>query len=289
MKKVDFLIVSGLSGAGKSRVAATLEDIGFYCVDNMPAELIPAFAEIFFESRRHERVALVIDIRMGEPFDVLFEAVETLRRDGHSCRILFVEAAREVILRRYKETRRTHPLSGSGMSAEDMIDEERHRLGPVRERADFLVDTTNTSTAYLREYIIEQFGDKSVIGLLTVHIISFGHKYAYGPPAEADMTFDVRFLPNPYHEESLRLLTGLDQPVFDYVTKAEQTQDFLTRLYDFMDFLLPQYVAEGRVSLVVGVGCTGGRHRSVTIARLLEAHIRAAGYRTLLTHRDVSR
>jgi UPF0042 nucleotide-binding protein len=286
MNTTEYLIVSGLSGAGKSRVAAALEDIGYYCIDNMPPELIPAFSELA-NTKRHKRVALVVDIRMGESFDALFEAVTTLRERGYLCRVLFLEAGREALLRRYKETRRPHPLAGGDAAIEKALDKERLMMAPVREQANHILNTTYNSAATTRERIIELFGDTDGKGLLTVQVISFGHKY--GPPAEADMVFDVRFLPNPFYEPGLRDLTGLDQDVYDFVMFLPQTGAFLDHLRDMVDFLLPQFKADGRASLVIGIGCTGGRHRSVTVARVLEEHVRGTGYRTLLTHRDLTR
>jgi UPF0042 nucleotide-binding protein len=286
MSTKEFLIVSGLSGAGKSRAATALEDIGYYCVDNMPPELIPDFAELA-NTQRHKRVALVVDIRMGESFEALFEAMDTLRSRGYLCRTLFLEADRDALLRRYKETRRPHPLSGRDTAIEKLLDEERLMLAPVREQADHILNTTYNSAATTREQINELFSGDGGKNLLTVQVISFGHKY--GSPAEADMVFDVRFIPNPFYEAGLRDLTGLDADVFDFVCAQPQTAPFLEHLRGMMDFLLPQFKSDGRVSLVIGIGCTGGRHRSVSIARVLEERIRRAGYRTLLTHRDLGR
>lgn len=286
---MDFLIVTGMSGAGKSRVAGFLEDLGYYCVDNMPVELIPKFAELCMASQGiYERVALVTDVRAGESFQTLFQSLDTLQEMGCEYRIVFVEAALQTIVHRYKETRRRHPLSGKGKSIEEAFKTERDLLEPVRTRADYIIDTTNyVSVNRLRERVVELFGGESPRRSLVVSVTSFGFKY--GVPGDVDLVFDVRFLPNPFYIENLRPQTGLDTPVREFVFSFPETQEFLKHLYGMIDFLLPQYMEEGKASLVIGIGCTGGRHRSVAIAAALAEYIREKGYYSVLGHRDMTR
>ena len=286
---MDFLIISGLSGAGKSRGAEIFEDIGFYCVDNMPAELIPKFAEMCIATKgRYEHVALVTDIRGGANFDNLFEALESLGELGCNYKILFFEASKDTIIRRYKETRRRYPLAEEGMSVERVIEQEHMMLEGVRARADYIIDTTNISTSKLRERILNMFLENGVMNRsIAINIMSFGFKY--GVPPESDLVFDVRFLPNPYYITELRSMTGLNEKVRDYVMGFQQTKDFLKQLYSMMDFLIPQYIEEGKTSLVISIGCTGGKHRSVALAEQLNKHVSENGYNSQCLHRDSAR
>lgn len=285
---MEFLIVSGLSGAGKSRVATLLEDIGYYCVDNMPVELIPRFAELCVASgERYNRVALVTDVRAGTSFDELFHCLELLRALNCAYKILFVEAKTEVILRRYSETRRKHPLAADAESIENAILRESELLIPLRSRADYVIDTSNLMPADLREHIIELFSPDGKAHPMFVQVMSFGFKY--GLPPAADMVFDVRFLPNPYYIGELRPCSGLDERVSGFVKGWPQTETFLTKLKDITEFLLPQYVAEGKTTLSIAIGCTGGRHRSVTLACELGAFVSAQGYNSTVTHRDIAK
>lgn len=286
---MQFVIISGMSGAGKSKAAAVLEDMGFYCVDNMPAELIPKFAEMCIATKgRYEHVVLVTDVRGGADFNTLFNALESLKNLACNYKILFFEASTETIIHRYKETRRRHPLSVDGMSTEQVIVREHQMLEGVRVRADYIIDTTNMSTAKLRERLLSLFSedgvkDKSIV----VNIMSFGFKY--GVPPESDLVFDVRFLPNPYYITELRCQTGKDAGVHDYVMRWQQTGEFLKHLYTMIDFLIPQYIEEGKTSLVIAIGCTGGKHRSVALAEELRSHVESKGYRSLCIHRDSGR
>ena len=274
---MEFVIISGLSGAGKSKTASFIEDMGFYVVDNMPAPLIPKFAELCMAGQgKYRRVALVTDIRGGHTFDDLFEALSALKEMGCVYQILFVEAAPEAIIKRYKETRRIHPLSRDGRSLAQAVQAERDALQPVRQRSEYIIDTTALSTAKLRGEVLRLFGDGQVPHAMSINVISFGFKY--GIPIEADLVFDVRFLPNPYYITELRSQTGLDEPVRSFVFNYQQTRDFMTHLEDLMNFLLPQYVAEGKTVLVIAVGCTGGQHRSVAVTRALAEFIRRKGY-----------
>ncbi len=285
---MEFIIISGLSGAGKSKTASFIEDMGFYVVDNMPAPLIPKFAELCMAGHgKYDRAALVTDIRGGHSFDGLFEALGALERMGCAYKILFVEASGEAIIKRYKETRRIHPLAKEGQSLAEAVQQERDALKPVRQRAEYIIDTTALSTAKLRGEVLRLFGDGQAPHAMSVNVISFGFKY--GIPIEADLVFDVRFLPNPYYIAELRHQTGLDEPVRSFVFDYQQTRDFMTHLEDMMSFLLPQYVAEGKTALVIAVGCTGGQHRSVAITRALAEFIRRKGYSAGENHRDMTR
>lgn len=286
---MEILIISGLSGSGKSRAATFLEDIGYYIVDNLPAEMMLKFANFCTASGgRYDRVALVYDVRAGEPFQRLVDVVDKLRRKGGvRCRMLFLEADTRAIISRYKETRRSHPLCAEGLSIEEAVRRERELLAPVRERADFVLDTSAFSTAKLRSELLSLFGGGDTQQALNVSVMSFGFKN--GLPLEADLVFDVRFLPNPYYMPELKHLTGLDEPVREYVFASEAAGRFLERLEPLLAFLLPQYLQEGRTELVIAVGCTGGRHRSTAMAHHLANYIGELGYPVSESHRDISR
>ena len=285
---MDIVIISGLSGAGKSQTAAAMEDMGYYCVDNMPVEMIPKFVDLCLATRGiYERVALVTDVRSIGDFDKFFSALAEIETSGGSYRILFVTAATDVIVKRYKETRRSHPLAEECDSLEGAIALERRMLAPLRERAEFVVDTSDLSTAKLRGELLRLFGRGSQEGAMTVSVTSFGFKH--GLPREADLVFDVRFLPNPYYVQELRPRTGLDDGVRDYVFSGGAAGEFLEKLQDLVGFRLPKYVEEGKTALVVAVGCTGGHHRSVAIAHALAAYIRGRGYPVTESHRDLGR
>ena len=285
---MEFLIISGLSGAGKSQAADVLEDLDFYCVDNMPAALIPRFAELVIGTRsRYARVALVTDIREQGGFDDLFKALDELWTIGVDYRILFMEADIPTIVKRYKETRRRHPLAQEGMSIETAVEQESALLEPVRERADYVVNTTGKTLGALQNELYALFVGDSVKRPLAVNVISFGFKH--GIPLESDMVFDVRFLPNPFYVSELRSLTGLDKPVSDYVFSFDDASEFLRRLREMVRFLLPLFVEEGKHSLTVAVGCTGGKHRSVAIAAALAAAITELGYAAQLINRDIGK
>lgn len=286
---MEILIISGLSGSGKSRAATFLEDIGYYIVDNLPAEMMLKFANFCTASGgRYDRVALVYDVRAGEPFQRLVDVVDKLRRKGGvRCRMLFLEADTRAIISRYKETRRSHPLCAEGLPIEEAVRRERELLAPVRERADFVLDTSAFSTAKLRSELLSLFGGGDTQQALNVSVMSFGFKN--GLPLEADLVFDVRFLPNPYYVPELKHLTGLDEPVREYVFASEAAGRFLERLEPLLAFLLPQYLQEGRTELVIAVGCTGGRHRSTAMAHHLANYIGELGYPVSESHRDISR
>ena len=285
---MDILIISGLSGAGKSKAASYLEDMGFYIVDNMPAAMILKFAEFCAGgSGRYDRVALVYDVRTASSFAELFDVLDKLRAMEGACRMLFLEAEPEVIIKRYKETRRRHPLADQTDSLEEAVRRERELMQPVRERADHIIDTSRTSTAQLRGELPRLFGDPEEKGGMTVSVTSFGFKY--GLPLDADLVFDVRFMPNPFYIEELRPQTGLDQAVSDYVFSFQQTQGYLKRLEELLAFSLPLYAEEGKTSLVIAVGCTGGHHRSVAVTHALAEFISGQGYQVSENHRDMNR
>ena len=285
---MEILIISGLSGSGKSKAASFLEDIGYYIVDNLPAEMMVKFADFCAASSgRYDRVALVYDVRAGEPFDLLIDTLERMKTAGVNCRMLFLEAAAATIINRYKETRRIHPLAAQGLNIEQAVAREREMMQPVRDHADFVLDSTSFSTAKLRSELLNLFGDpKDRVGL-NVNVLSFGFKH--GIPIEADLVFDVRFMPNPYYVAELKHKTGLDAEVRDFVLGFRQTHDFLEQLHQMLKFLLPLYKEEGKTVLVIAVGCTGGHHRSVAIAHEVSEFIVGEGYPVTENHRDISR
>ncbi len=286
---MEFVIISGLSGAGKSKAASFMEDMGFFCVDNLPAPLITKFAELGMAGNgEYGRVVLVTDVRSGSNFDGLFQALERLRHMKCPYSILYMDAGEDSIIKRYKETRRSHPLAEEcGGSLEQAIALEKRCMADMKARADHIIDTTEMSTAKLKGELTRLFGRGQQGAEMRVNVTSFGFKH--GLPRTADLVFDVRFLPNPYYIPQLRPLTGLDAGVRDYVYATPQTGEFLARLKSLVDFLLPRYVEEGKTELVLAVGCTGGHHRSVAVAHDLAGHIRALGYQTDENHRDLGR
>lgn len=283
---MEFLIVTGLSGAGKSRAMDALEDIGFYCADNIPPKLIATFYELSRQAKGTlSRVAVVTDIRGGDMFSSLLETLDRMQEEKKEYRLLFLDANDFVLVNRFKETRRKHPLSDNCLgSLEQAVRLERDVLRPVKERADYVIDTSLLSPAQLKERISGLFlGDAS--DALRIHCVSFGFKY--GIPAEADLVMDVRCLPNPYYVEELKGLTGLDEPVRSYVMKWDQTKGFVRRFFDLVDFMIPLYCDEGKSQLVIAIGCTGGHHRSVTLAELLYNHLLQKDLRVSVNHRDI--
>ncbi len=286
---MEILIISGLSGAGKSRAASFLEDMGFYIVDNMPAAMILKFAEFCAGgSQRYDKVALVYDVRTANSPTELFDVLDALKHSGGECSLLFLEAEPETIIKRYKETRRRHPLMKQADSLEKAVLEERDMMAPLRQRADYIIDTTHLSTAQLRGELLRNFGSGTAEKEgMSVSVTSFGFKH--GLPMEADLVFDVRFMPNPYYIQELREKTGLDREVSDYVFSFQQTHDYMAKLRDLLAFTLPLYAEEGKTELVIAVGCTGGHHRSVAVTHALAGDIRDLGYRVRENHRDMNR
>lgn len=282
---VRFLIITGLSGAGKSHAMRVFEDLNFFVVDNLPPQLLPKFADLCLHSDgKVRRVAVVIDIRGGEFFDDLFNALGQLEELRVAYQILFLDAADDVLVRRFKETRRKHPLA-QGRTILQGIRAERRRLEGVKERADKIVDTSTMSVRDLREEIIATYVRGERAGALEVSIISFGYKY--GLPMDADLVFDVRFLPNPHYQPALRPLPGASPPVRSFVLGQKETQAFLQHLFEMVDYLLPQFVQEGKTHLSIAIGCTGGKHRSVVLADELSAHLQSRDYKVRVRHRDV--
>lgn len=285
---MEFLIISGLSGAGKSRTADILEDLDYYCVDNMPIALIPKFAQICIAAgERYEKVALVTDIRERANFDELFLVLDGLWDLGCDYRILFVEADASIIVKRYKETRRRHPLAVPGTSFEEAITSEIKLLAPVRERADYIINTSNLTIGQLQSELFKIFVGEDSRRKLVVNVMSFGYKH--GIPLESDLVFDVRFLPNPFYVSELRDLNGMDEAVSAFVLQNSITMEFIDKLKQIIKFLLPLYVEEGKTSLSISIGCTGGHHRSVAIARVLTDYIEGLGYPAQNINRDIQK
>ena len=279
---MKLVIVTGMSGAGKTIALKMLEDIGFYCVDNLPISLVDKFVQLVSEGTSIEKAALGLDIRSGEELGNLDEILENWRRSNVDVQVLFLDANDAVLIKRYKETRRTHPLAGAGR-LENGIEKEREKLAFLKREADYIIDTSE-----LRKELEKIFLQDARYKNMYVTVLSFGFKY--GIPEDADLVFDVRFLPNPYYDEHLRPLTGQVQAVRDYVMQGGTADAFLKKLYDMIDFLLPNYINEGKNQLVIAVGCTGGKHRSVTIARALYEHLEAAGeYGIRIDHRDIDK
>jgi len=286
---MEFLIISGMSGAGKSRAADVLEDLNYYCVDNLPVALIPRFAELCLATQdRYEKVALVMDIRERDGFEDLFNTLDGLKGLGCSYRVLFMDADIPTLIKRYKESRRPHPLAaGSGMTMEDAIKQEYKLLTPIRARADYIINSSGLTLGKLQQRIYALFGGDSVRRSITVNVTAFGYKY--GIPMDADLVFDVRFLPNPYYVDELRKKTGLERDVQDYVFNSDVSKEFISKLDDLIDFLLPLYIEEGKFSLYIAVGCTGGRHRSVAVAHALRSHLLEKGINTVNFNRDIDK
>jgi UPF0042 nucleotide-binding protein len=282
---IDIMIITGLSGAGKTEAVRSFEDMGFFCVDNLPPTLMPKFAELCAQTDgRINKIAMVVDIRGGEFFESIFTTLETLERMGFTYAILFLEASDDVLVRRFKETRRRHPLSPEG-GILDGIRAERRRLEELRGSATKIIDTSALTARELRNELIKYYDDTDGKPRLITTVVSFGFKY--GIPMDADMVIDVRFLPNPHYVDSLRLSTGDDPQVKEYIMKWPISRHFLEELLGFIDFLLPNYEKEGRAHLAIAIGCTGGRHRSVAIANEVGAFLREKGFKTVVEHRDI--
>ena len=285
---MTFLIVTGLSGSGKSSCVKVLEDIGFFCIDNMPPQLIPNFAEMCAKNREIERVAIVTDIRGGAMFLKLSENLSELRAiNGVEVKILYLEASKEVLMNRYNETRRKHPLEeAAGGDLSKAIDAEMTLLTDIRACADYIIDSSLLTSRQLQEQVSGLFLENPSDRML-VSCMSFG--FMYGVPGEADLVFDVRCLPNPFYVPELKRLTGLDEAVRDFVMKHPQSVEFEKKIFDMADFLLPLYVSEGKSRLVIAFGCTGGKHRSVTFAKRTAEHLESAGFLVREVHRDIDK
>jgi len=286
---MEFLIITGLSGAGKSRAADVLEDLEYYCVDNMPVALMPRFAELCLDTRgRYEKVALVTDVRERENFTELLRTIDELKAmEGCTVRILYMDADVRTLVRRYKESRRPHPLAGPGYPIEKAIAREEELLSPIKERADFVVNSTSLTLGMLQNRLYQLFAGDGRKRELAITVMSFGFKH--GIPLEADLVFDARFLPNPYYVDELRPLCGLDRPVAEFVFSYQQTRTFMEKVQDMIDFLLPLYIEEGKLGLTIAIGCTGGHHRSVAIAAALNDYFLAKGLNSTNINRDVEK
>ena len=285
---MEFLIITGLSGAGKSRAADVLEDLDYYCVDNMPIALMPRFAELCIATAgRYEKVALVTDVREKDGFGQLLDTIDELKERGCDCKILYMDADVRTLIRRYKESRRPHPLANHGSSVEAAVYQEIELLSPIRERADYVVNSSNLTLGMLQNKLFSLFAGEGAKREIDVTVMSFGYKH--GLPMDADLVFDVRFLPNPYYVEELRPLSGLDLPVAEFVFSYQQTRTFMDKITDMLDDLLPLYIEEGKLSLTVAIGCTGGHHRSVAIASALCNHLKAEGVRSVNVNRDIEK
>lgn len=284
---MNFLIVTGMSGSGKSGAVNVLEDIGYYCIDNIPPQLIPKFAEICINNGQMQKVAIVTDIRGGELFFELDEGLNYLKSNNLDTSILFLDAGDEVLIKRYKETRRRHPLDEqSHGSLQKAINTEREVLASVREHADYYIDTSELSMGQLKETVYSLFLDNPNESMV-VKVMSFGFKY--GVSREADLVFDVRCLPNPFYIPELKQHTGLESCVRDYVLSFEQSQTLVKKLEDMLDFLIPLYIHEGKSQLVIAFGCTGGKHRSVTFAETIYKHLVDRNMRCRISHRDINK
>ena len=283
---MEFLIITGLSGAGKSRAADVLEDLEYYCVDNMPVALMPRFAELCLATRgRYEKVALVTDAR--ERNGDLLAMLDELKAMDCTVRILYMDADVPTLVRRYKESRRPHPLAGRGMSIEQAIHKEEELLLPIRARADFVVNTSKLTLGMLQHHLFVLLTGGEKKRDIEVTVMSFGFKH--GIPLEADLVFDARFLPNPYYVENLRPQTGLDRPVAEYVFSYPQACAFLEKLEGLFDFLIPLYIEEGKLNLTIAIGCTGGHHRSVALADAITRYLNIKGVSAVNVNRDIER
>ncbi len=285
--QLSFVIITGISGAGKTTVLRCFEDLGYFCVDNLPPLLIPRFIELCVNSKaKIDSIALVLDVRVGSFFDDIIPSLNYIEESGFESRILFLDASNETIIRRFSETRRRHPLDDKGTIQEE-IEAEREQLDKIREIADKIIDTSHLSQKQLREEIAAEFDRCWGTESLLISLYSFGYKY--GLPHDVDLVFDVRFLPNPYYVEALKSCTGRDSAVRDFVLKWPVTREFESKLFDLISFLLPYYVEEGKSYLSIAIGCTGGKHRSVVLTNELGNFLRDKNYRVLIRHRDIDK
>lgn len=282
-----FIIVTGMSGAGKSTTLKTLEDIGYFCVDNLPIQLIMHFAEIAYAKDNDiNNVAIGVDIRSGVYLEQLSACLQELENSKYAYEILFLDSNDDVLIKRYKETRRNHPLARTGR-VEDGIKIERSRIAFLRKEADYIIDTTSLLTRELKAELDKIFIENAEYNNFIISVVSFGFKY--GIPRDADMVFDVRFLPNPYYDIELRSLTGNDEKIQDFVMKFDEAKEFMNRTVDMLEFLIPNYIKEGKNGLVIGVGCTGGKHRSVTLANGIYKELQTLPYSVRIEHRDIEK
>ncbi|MBV4417978.1 RNase adapter RapZ [Clostridium tyrobutyricum] len=281
-----FVIVTGLSGAGKTQAVRNLEDLGYFCVDNLPSTLIPKFVEACYKADgKIDKIALVIDIRGGQFFDNIFESLSYLKKQGYKYEILFLDASDEVLIKRFKESRRKHPLAPEGRILKG-ITMERNKLRELKNKADNIIDTSKLATRELKEEITKIYSEEGQIETqLMITVLSFGFKY--GIPVDSDLVFDVRFLPNPFYIPELKKYSGNDKLVADYIMGFDQTGQFIDKLSDMLEFLIPYYIKEGKRQLIISIGCTGGRHRSVAIANIIYDKLNKIGHKVNIDHRDI--
>jgi len=285
VEKFKFVIITGLSGAGKTLALRVFEDHGYFCVDNLPPALIPTFAKLCLESKKCiNKIALVIDIRGGDFFDNLFESLKQMQEDGFSYKILFLEASDEVLIKRFKESRRRHPMAPEGRIV-DGIFSERKKMAKLKEAADCIIDTSFKTPGQLKEEIVKYFMEPEKEEPILINVVSFGFKQ--GIPLDADLVFDVRFLPNPFYVDELRPLTGQDQDVKEYVMKWPESKEFLKKLTELIEYLIPYYIREGKTQLIIAIGCTGGKHRSVAMAAELAVRLKMNHHKVKVDHRDI--
>lgn len=284
---MKFIVVTGMSGAGKSTTMRILEDAGFFCVDNLPVQFVEKFYELATAKDGNDKVAIGIDVRSGSGLYTLGEVIDSINKDGKNCQILFMDASDETLVKRYKETRRLHPLTMDG-SIDEALKLERKELDFLKKRADYIINTDALITRDVKAEIEKIFIEEKSFSNIFVNVVSFGFKY--GIPRDADLVFDVRFMPNPYYVEDLRLKTGLDKEVNEYVMNSDESVQFVDKLNDMIKFLIPNYIKEGKTQLVIGIGCTGGKHRSVTVAKQLYEALESVGeYGVKLTNRDIEK
>ena len=286
---MELLIVTGMSGAGKTKAINALEDLGYFCADNVPPVLIKNFLDLYsMYDNDDAKIAVVVDVRGGQLFDEIDKVLSDLKKDNINYKLLFIDANNDILLKRYKESRRRHPLmSKEHQLIEDAILREKELLLRLKQKADYVVDTSNTPPNQLRLRITELFSGKKPEQQMFIHCMSFGYKN--GLPSEADLVIDVRGLDNPFYDSNMRELTGLDESVRDFVLINESTQGFISRLFDFLDYSIPLYASDAKSQLVIAIGCTGGRHRSVAIAEELKKHLVENGFNAAVTHRDIQK
>lgn len=286
---LEIVIITGMSGAGKSLAIRAFEDMGFFCIDNLPPQFLPKIAELASATKEKiSRIAAVVDIRGGELFDNFKDVLQELKKDDRNFKLLFLDAHDEVLIKRYKETRRKHPLSHEGDgSILEAIQKEREKLEDIKRYADFVIDTSTLLPRDLKEKLFEIFVQQKSKEAMLITIMSFGFKY--GLPLDADLVFDVRFIPNPFYVDTLKHRTGKDPEVKEYVLRWDVTKEFLQKLFDLILFLIPNYTEEGKGQLVIAIGCTGGKHRSVTVAEELKKTIENQGYKVSIFHRDIEK
>lgn len=284
---MELIIITGMSGAGKSQVVKALEDIGYFCVDNIPPELIVTFSQLVANSGEYKKTALVTDARAGKNYDKLSGVIDEMSELDIPHKLMFIDADNDVLVSRYKETRRRHPmLSDEIFTVEDAVEKERATIGRARDKADIIFDTTGLSAIQCRVRISEMFS-KTNEDTMSIHCVSFGYKH--GIPNDADLVFDVRCLPNPFYIPSLKSQTGVDDAVYNYVMDAPESKALAEKIFDIVDFSLPLYRKEGRSQLIIAFGCTGGHHRSVTFARVMNEHLKNKGYNLSISHRDINK